>query len=167
MYYKSKKGSILDIIMVVVIAFILFTTIFVVRVAFYEINQVKGSLVGTGDDYVEEADAVMERMETKTMPMYDKLFIGAIIGYYLAIFILAGFLRLSPAFLPIMIIITMITVVLSIFVANAHETIASNPAIAPAIADMVMTNAFLSNLPLISLFMCVAISVIMMGFSGA
>ena len=147
-------------VLILVIALMLIIGFGVVKVVFDLINENRAGLV----EGVPEAEAVMNRMDTYTMPMLDKFFIASMIGGYIGIFILAYFLKGHPAFLPVMFIMTIIVIMISVFVSNTHEEVLKAGVLGEAISTFTMSNYFLSHLPAISFIYTIALIIIMLSF---
>ncbi|GAG57143.1 unnamed protein product [marine sediment metagenome] len=97
--------------------------------------------------------------------MIDKWLVFAITGAYMGVTILAFFIRGSPVFLPIMVILITINSVIATFVSNAHhEILNSAPIIAAAVADWTFIDALIINLPVISFLYLVMLTVVMIAF---
>ena len=154
----NKKASILDGIFITVIILALFLGFSVTKVVWDKMTE-NGELVGNDT----KAAAVVSRYNTQYMPMFDNFFVFVIFGSYIAVFILAYFIRGTPAFLPIMLVIIVIGGVLAVFVSNAHQTILdSSPVIANAVADWPKMHFLIENLPLISMVYLIGLTVVML-----
>lgn len=154
----NKKASIIDGIYITIICLALFLGFAGAKLVWDGVSDEGANFHGD----VEGAVRVVNRYDNDIMPMMDNWFIFAILGSYISIFILAYFIRGSPAFIPIMIMVIIIGTVLSTFVSNAHDQLVSNPVISSAVADWTMTEYLMENLPTISFFYLIALSVIML-----
>ena len=154
----NKKASILDGIFITVMVLVLFLSFSIGKVI-WEGTTEDGNLVGNDT----QAQAHVNRYNTLFLPMWDNFFIFVIFGAYIAVFIVAFFIRGTPVFLPIMITIIVIGGVLSVFVANAHQDILdSSPIIADAVADWDKQTFLIENLPLISMIYLIGLTAVML-----
>jgi len=157
----NKRGSILDGIYLIALVLVLFLMFATSKVIWDKVTE-SGKLAG---ENIPATSNIVERYDNKYMPMFDKFFVFAIFGGFMAVFILAYFIRGTPVFIPIMLIVTCIAIVLAVFVSNAHDTIVnSSPIIASTVADWTMTTYLIENLPLITLFMMSGLIIIMLAF---
>ena len=154
----NKKASILDgmlILVLVLVFFLIFVSSKVVWEGVTESGQLQGN-------YSETAK-IIQRYDDRIIPMFDNWFLFAIIAGYMGVFILAFFIRGTPAFLPIMLIIICISEVLAVFVSNAHDYIVThNSLIANAAADWTKMTFLIENLPLINLVLMVGLIIVML-----
>ncbi len=154
----NKRASILDGIYITVIILVLFLTFSISKVVWEETTK-DGVLVGN----VSSAEDHVRRYNTQFIPMFDGFFIFVIFGAYIAVFILAFFIRGTPVFLPIMLIIIIIGGVLAVFVSNAHQDIIdSSQVIADASAPWTKMTFLIENLPLISMVYLIGLTAIML-----
>ena len=155
----NKKGSVLDGMLILVLVLVFF-------LAWTPAKIVWEGVIGSGqlnDSNNPNANAIIQRYDERTLPMVDNWFIFAIIAGYMSVFILAFFIRGTPAFIPIMLIIVCISEVLAVFVSNAQDYILkSSPVFAEAASDWVKMNYLIENLPLINLVLMVGLIVVML-----
>jgi hypothetical protein len=158
--FKNKKGSILDGIYLIALVLVFFL-FFTVAKLIWDGATESGTLVGN----VSEAQDVVDRYDDRIVPMFDAFFVFAIIGGFIAVFILAYFISGTPVFMPIMVMVMTIAIALAVFVSNAHDTIiTSSPTIATTVAQWTMTEYLIENLPAITLFLFVGLIVVMLAF---
>jgi hypothetical protein len=155
----NKKGSIVDGIYISAIILALFLGFAMAKVVWDKTMEHPE----VWNASTPEVTKVINRYNTQYMPMMDSWFMFAIVGGYLAVMMLAYFIRGSPVFLPIMVIIIAINTVITTMVTNAHDTIINSSAvIATSVAGWTMMNTLITNLPLISFFYLVALTIVMM-----
>ena len=154
----NKKASILDGIFITVMILVLFLAFAIAKVTWDKTTE-DGTLVG-GD---AKAMAHVARYDNVFIPMWDNFFVFVIFGAYIAVFILAFFIRGTPVFLPIMLIIIIIGGVLAVFVSNAHQEILdSSPIISDTVEGWTKMKFLIENLPLISMVYLIALTAIML-----
>ena len=158
---ESKKGSILDGMYITVIALALFLGFATGKIVWDKVTEDQT----IWNESTPAATKIMNRYDDQYMPMADGFFVLAISGGYIAIFILAYFIRGSPIFLPIMLILMAINQVLATMVSNIHyKILASSTVVSTTVAGWTMTDALLSNLPLISFIYLVGLTITMLAF---
>ena len=153
----NKKGSIVDGIYITIIVLALFLGFTTAKIVWDKVTE-DGNLQGN----LNETTRLVNRYNTDFIPMYDNFFIFAILGSYISVFILAYFIRGTPAFLPIMVMVIIIGTVLAVFVSNAHNELMKQPIISETVAGWTMTNYLIEHLPSITFFYLIALSVIML-----
>lgn len=153
----NKKGSILDAIYITVIILALFLGFTASRIVWDSVTE-SGDIANN----VVEAERVIGLYDDHYIPAMDNWFVFAIIGSYISVFILAFFIRATPAFIPIMVILTTIGTVLSTFVANAHNELMKSAIIASTTADWTMMTYLIETLPFITFFFMVGLTITML-----
>ena len=154
----NRKASILDGIYITIIILALFLGFSIAKVTWEGITE-DGTLVGDDPNAIK----LVNRYNNLYLPMFDNFFIFVIFGSYISVFILAYFIRGTPVFLPIMLIIIVIGGTLAVFVSNAHDQIiTSSPVIADATASWTKMTFLIENLPLISMVYLVGLTVVML-----
>ena len=153
----NKKGSIVDGIYITIIVLALFLGFTTAKIVWDKVTE-DGNLQGN----LNETTRLVNRYNTDFIPMYDSFFIFAILGSYISVFILAYFIRGTPAFLPIMVMVIIIGTVLAVFVSNAHNELMKQPIISETVSGWTMSNYLIEHLPSITFFYLIALSVIML-----
>lgn len=158
---RKKRGSIIDAMYVTAIVLALFLGASTAKLIWDNVTEDQT----VWNQSTPEATKIINRYDDQYMPLIDNWIVFAVTGAYMGVTILAFFIRGSPVFLPIMIIIISINTVISTFVANAHDTIiTSSPLIASTVSQWTMMDALITNLPLISFIYLVGLTVVMLAF---
>jgi len=120
--YKKKIGKrgFFDLIYIIIILFILGVTILLAKLIVVKFNETAQPAINASS---ARAAKIMVDVENKTVPQFDKIFFGAMIGAQLGVLLLSYKLKSSPAFYFLGVLFVMITVLISAIFSNVFEEI--------------------------------------------
>jgi len=117
---KMGKKGFFDLIYIIIILFILGVTILLAKLIVVKFNETAQPAINASS---VRAAKIMVDIENKTVPQFDKIFFGAMIGAQLGVLLLSYKLRMSPAFYFLGLLFIMITVLIAAVFSNVFEEI--------------------------------------------
>lgn len=153
----GKRGSIIDIAFLLVVAVGLGIFILVVGKVFPTItHQIKGTEIGNNPSSVTALN-----MTEKIAGKGDMIFMFIFVGLSLAVFISAFFIESSPILIPIYIIALAMLLVFAIVAENVYEKYMDTPTFSQVASKNKITNYIMSHLIVISIGIAVLSMVLM------
>jgi hypothetical protein len=147
----NKKGSLIDVILWMVIAFIV---IFVFAGFFFMFVTMNSSLSAIPDiPSIGFHNSVAQTFTqvSNAMPILQWVVVAFIFAMILSIFISNFLIKVHPVFFIIYILLVIVAVIFSAYLSNAYETILnSNNALTPTLEQFTGANFIMLNLPYIS-----------------
>lgn len=136
----NRKGSILDMFLVIVIVFAMaFITILGYRL-FDDINtQLQGS------DISSQSKSMIQENKDSYAGVFDGLFLFAFIGLGIALFISAFFLNAHPVFYFFSLFILALVVFVAAIMGNTYESISSSSALSNASSQFTFIPFVMNN----------------------
>lgn len=139
---RGKKG-ILDIFIIIIIIFALAVSIIIFYVI---IHAIKTPLSETLNN--PTSTEVLEKTETTALN-YDYIFPITIVFLGIFVIISSFFIRSSPIFFFISVILLVIAILISAILSNTFESFTASPDINASASNFVTTSWFMGNLPLV------------------
>jgi len=139
---SARKGSILDIPMIVIVLFAFAFTILIGSVILSEFRSTNtNNALGMDDTIIMGG--------VNALSSLDYMFVFATFGLGIATVILAFFIRTHPIMFFFLLILTAIFVIITVFFTNAFVMIGENEKMAATAANFPLIDAVMKNLPLI------------------
>ncbi len=144
---KQKKGDLSDTLIFVIAAFIFGVGMFVLM---YAVPQIADGLRTAGlNSTVETNNAINSIDGFNTTINYGTFFV--FIGLLISIFITSFLVRSHPIFMIMYILFMPASIILSVYLGNAYNTLALNPAFASIYSQANLINLFFEHLVKITL----------------
>lgn len=140
--FKKRKGSILDIPIIIIVIFAFAFTVLIGTVILTEFRD-----INTENDLGLEEDHINDGLNA--LSAMDYMFVFFAVGFGLASAVLAFRIRSHPIFFFFALLLTIIFIILSVFFTNAFVLITENEMISTISGDFPLINQVMQNLPLV------------------
>ena len=150
MMFRNKKGSIIfDLIILIIMGMLVLLFLGLWK---YGVNLITEPLLA----FPDSGGISIANATAKTVGVYndnmDKLHMIALMifmGMIISIFISSFFTRSHPVFFVIAIVVTIFSVIFSVYVSNAYETLLSNATLGTTLQGFTAMNYIMLNLPVV------------------
>lgn len=143
----NKKGSIIDLAFLIVLAIGFSTFLIITGYVFYNIYTQLGQTVIADDPNV----STVLNFSQSLLLRYDYLFVMIFFGFGLSLLISAYFIDSSPIFIMIYILIMALLVMIAAVGEHFYEKISIIPEFASIVTDKPMMNYIMENLIIVSI----------------
>ena len=147
---KNKKGSVIDLIIFIVVAFL---AVFFFGVWIYvngSLNTAFGTVQDTAQlNFSSAVNQTFTPVYNAVLNYSDLLVISIIMSMIILIFISNFLIKTHPAFMIVYIIFWILSMILSTHISNAYETITANPTLSTSFGYLPGGNFIMLNLPII------------------
>ena len=148
------KGSAIDIMFGFIFLFVIAIAVIV---AFYMFTEINASDIFADSP---QANASFQYAGT-TATLMDTVFVVFLLAIGIGAIVSAALIPSNPAFFIIMLLINAVVWVITVPLANAYETISTTTGLATAANTFSLTNAALSNFPLIAIGLSFIVAIFM------
>lgn len=146
---RNKKGSVADLILFGVLAFIV---IFFFGIWLYVNSNMNSAFASVHDTSTMNFSSAINQTWTPVYNAFynhsDLLGMSIIVGMILLIFFTNFLVKVHPAFIIIYILFMIFAIFFSIYISNAYTTISNIPTLSASFQHLTASNWFMSNLPL-------------------
>lgn len=146
---KSKKGFLGDYMLYMVLLFVLAVGILVIYYVFSTINTSWQAAPGLTD----QSKSMVSDFTTRFVGVWDFFYLLLVVGFALVTIILGFALRSHPVFAMLGLLIMLILGMVSVFLANAYNSIASTSAFSSINAEFTFMSFLTTKLPHIVLIL--------------
>ena len=153
------KGSVLDVIVIPIVAFILFFTVVFVYMFLSQFNTI------ASDVLTIQAQQSLQAGLNQFL-FWDQAIIILIGGLFVVTLVAAAMVNAHPIFFVGAVLFLIISVILGAQITNIFIAIAGNAGISSTANLFPLTIQFFQNLPLFMLVFTIAIAVVMFSFGG-
>lgn len=160
---KGKKGSLQDLLFLIVILLTLGITIIIASLVANKVDESSLFSDDTTGTNQSKARAIYAKTIDSVVPKFDTIFVGTFIGGMLIIILLSFALKSPTAFFVLGFILTMVMVMLSGIISNVYDEVADNPALSSVSSQFTAMEFIMSHLPTVILVAATIISIVIYG----
>lgn len=142
---RNKKGSILDLIFIVIVLAVLSLVILVV----FKVSNSINTRIQSGTEFTTEGKTAMAQVNGLYPTAIDGGFLFLCIGLSIIALVMASMVRVHPVFIIFFIIALAFIIFLSAIFSNLYQSIASNPDMIAEANQLVLTSLIMQKLPFI------------------
>lgn len=157
----NKKANVADSLFGILFVFGIILTVIFGYMGYSMFNDEIQSM----DDVSADVKTPMSNMNTDMPGAWDGSLIFIVVGLHISVLLLGLMLRSHPAFYPILFIAMIAIVMLSGYISNAYDEIASDSVIEPYTDQFPMSSWVLDNFLMFNLFAISAETIIFVSFS--
>lgn len=140
---RNKKGDVTDMLLFVIAVFILFVGFFILA---FIVPQITDGLKDAGlNNSAEGANAIDRLSEFGTVTIQRGVFF-LFVGLIISTMVTAFFARTHPIFLFLYILILGISIILSVYLGNAYQTMTETEIFAETLVSQTLLNIVMSNI---------------------
>ena len=158
----KKRGSLQDLILVMVILLSLAITIIFSALITREIQN-SGMFDDRGTVNHSRARAIFGITRDRVLPTFDNIFIGTLVAGMLGVVILSFAVRSLPVFFVTGFVFITVLMLLAPILANVYDAVATHPLLVADADDFTAIDFVFSNFPLIILAAAVLVSITIYG----
>jgi len=141
----NKKGSLLDLVWIVLFLFFFaFSIILGYKIA-HEVNTKAQTMSGID----AQGKTAINNLEGYYPSIMNNGFVFFAIGIAIVTFILAALVRVHPVFIPLYLIGLAVVITISAVFSNAYEAVSTNAELSALAANMTMVSYIMTYLPFI------------------
>ena len=141
----NNKGSITDIVQLAAIAFVFCVVILIGYTIYANFN----SEVQANTDLPTDAKDASDKMEAHFSGVLDNAVLFVVFGLGIVAFTLAALVRVHPVFLFLYFIVLLVVVIVCGALSNAYQEMAASDQLAPYAANLGVSMAIMTYLPMI------------------
>jgi hypothetical protein len=158
----NKRGSLQDLLFVMVILLTLAITIVVAVKVARDLDD-NGMFDNRGGADYHDSRIIYNNTLFNVIPQFDNIFVGVLVAGVLGTIILGFATRSLTVFFAVGFVFTIIMVMIAAIISNVYDEVADNAQLADTSDDFTAIEFIMSNLPLVILISAVLVSIVIYG----
>lgn len=139
----NKKGSVQDVVLIMVVIFV-FSLVTIIS---FKVQNELNTKFQASDQFDDHGKNAMGNINNIYSGVLDNSALFLVVGLSIGAIALAGLVRIHPIFLALFIIVWLIIIFLCAALSNVYQSIAANPSMADVATRLVFTGHIMSLLP--------------------
>lgn len=155
---QNKRGDINSLIIVLIV--VLFV-IGIVSIFFSKFYDQLNTEIQASTEFSDNAKAVVDNVNSKTIPFLDYLFLFSFISILIGLIISAIYIDTNPALAVVFIIVTIIAIILAGVFANAFVEIGEDSELSTTYDQFTFTKAIINHFPLMIFISALIVGIVL------
>lgn len=156
---NSKKGSVLDMMWIAIIAVVLAITILIGWKIMSDVN----TQFQASDSLNNESKEIMSERSSGFANLWDNIFLFVFVGSFIAALIASVFIDAHPVVFGISLFVLIIVVIIAAAMANVYGEMESSDDLSTEAADLTFIPFIMQNLVQVIIFMAACIMIVVFG----